>query len=68
MMETDPTSPYESYVKARDLKVVVKFERDESPEGIIRSKRVKELICQFILLGMKRGRPSKQEESLDEVA
>lgn len=56
------------YAKAKDLKVVVKFEQDNSPEGIMRAKNAKEIICQLILLGQKKGRPSKHQEELDEVA
>ena len=54
--------------KARELKVVVKFETDNSPEGIQRSHHAKVLICEMILLGRKRGRPSLKEEEVNEAA
>jgi hypothetical protein len=68
MSEKVPTKSQDVYAKAKDLKVIVKFERDDSPEGILRVKLVKEIICQLILLGQKRGRPSTQREELDEAA
>lgn len=68
MPENKDRSKPSEFVKAKDLKVVVKFEADNSPEGILRMKNAKEIICQLILLGQKKGRPSKFEEELDEVA
>lgn len=50
------------YKKARDLKVIVRFETDNSKEGKMRVAQVKNLICHLILLGQKRGRPSKKNE------
>ena len=62
-------SPQKSdFKKARELKMVVKFEADNSPEGIQRSRQAKALICEMILLGRKRGRPSFKEEELNEAA
>ncbi len=58
----------EDFKKARELKVVVNFEMDDSPEGIQRSKQAKMIICEMILLGRKRGRPSEKEEELNEAA
>ena len=58
----------EYFKKAKDLKVVVKFERDNSPEGIQRSMQAKLIICEMILLASKRGRPSEKEEEQNEVA
>jgi hypothetical protein len=55
----------DEYKKAQDLKVIVKFERDDSPEGELRMEQAKAIICQLILLGKKRGRPSKRE--LEEI-
>ena len=56
------------FAKAKDLKVIVKFERDETHEGVLRSNLAKEIICQLILLGQKQGRPSTEEENLSEAA
>ena len=56
------------FKKARELKVVVNFETDNSPEGIQRSRQAKVLICEMILLGRKRGRPSTKEEEFNEAA
>ena len=56
------------FKKAKDLKVVVKFESDNTPEGIQRSRQAKMIICEMILLGQKRGRPSEKEGELHEAA
>ena len=56
------------FKKARELKVVVKFETDNSPEGIQRAHHAKVLICEMILLGRKRGRPSLRDEEINEAA
>ena len=56
------------FLKAKDLKVVVKFEQDKTLEGISRTKLAKEIICQLILLGQKKGRPSAQEDEQNEAA
>lgn len=56
------------YKKAKDLTVIVNFEIDCSPEGILRTKQAKALICEMILLARKRGRPSEKDEELDEAA
>lgn len=56
------------YRKAKDLTVVVKFEQDNSLEGILRFKNAKEIICQLILLGRKKGRPSVHDEEFNEAA
>lgn len=58
----------EDFLKAKDLKVVVKFEKDNSPEGKIRAKQARAIICEMILLAQKRGRPARQEEILDDAA
>jgi hypothetical protein len=58
----------DEYKKAKDLKVVVRFESDNSPEGIQRTKQAKMIICELILLGQKRGRPAEKEEDLNEAA
>lgn len=68
MSESEDKNSQLVYAKAKDLKVVVKFEQDNSPEGIMRAKNAKEIVCQLILLGQKKGRPSKHQEELDEVA
>ena len=68
MRGTIGTNNSNGFAKARDLVVFVKFKRDESPEGISRSKLAKQIICQLILLGQKRGRPSADEEILNEAA
>jgi hypothetical protein len=54
--------------KARELKVVVSFEIDSSPEGIQRSQQAKMMICEMILLSKKRGRVSMKEEDFNEAA
>ena len=58
----------EEFKKATDLKIVVKFERDDSVEGKMRSSQAKTIICQLILLAQKRGRPSMKEEVFNEAA
>lgn len=61
-------TPDDTFLKAKDLIVKVKFENDNSPEGKLRMFQAKEIICQLILLGQKKGRPVSEEEILDEVA
>jgi hypothetical protein len=68
MSETESKTSVSGYAKAKDLKVVVKFEIDPSPNGIMRVKLAKEIICQLIMLGHKKGRPSNQNEELNEAA
>jgi len=68
MSESQEIPNQEEFQKAKDLIVTVKFERDDSYQGVLRSKQVKALICDLILLAHKRGRPSKQEEKFDEAA
>ena len=68
MGDDSESLPKEEYAKAKDLVVKVSFVKDTSPEGIFRSQQAKRLICDLILLGKKRGRPSKTEEVLDEAA
>lgn len=58
----------DEFKKAKDLKVVVKFESDNSHEGIQRTKQAKMIICEMILLGRKRGRPAEREQELNEAA
>lgn len=58
----------DTFSKAKDLIVKVKFENDSTPEGKLRLSQAKEIICQLILLGQKKGRPVSREEILDEVA
>lgn len=57
-----------NYRKAKDLKVIVSFEKDDSPEGKLRAEQAKAIICQLILLSRKKGRPSLKEENVDEAA
>ena len=66
--ESGSKNSRDQHVKAKDLKVVVKFERDDSVDGKMRVHHAKEIICQLILLGQKRGRPAGNEEILDEAA
>ncbi len=68
MAENKNSNSRPSYTPAKDLNVVVKFENDDSPEGKMRLKLAREIICQLILLGQKRGRPSQVEEQIHEVA
>ena len=56
------------FKKAMDLKVISRFEIDESPEGISRMNQAKIIVCDLILLGQKRGRPFLQEENISEAA
>ena len=56
------------YKKAKDLTVVIKYEIDKSPEGQMRFDQTRDIICQLIYLGMKKGRPAKVKEELDEAA
>lgn len=56
------------YVKAKDRHVIVTTVSDPSPEGQLRVRQAREIICQLIVLSKKKGRPSKQEEVLDEAA
>lgn len=56
------------YKKAKDLKVIVRFEKDDSSEGKMRVAQVRSIICQLILLGKKRGRPSKEKEGIHAAA
>lgn len=58
----------DKYVKAKDLHVIVTTVNDSSPEGQLRLQQAREIICQLIVLSKKKGRPSKQEEVLDEAA
>lgn len=58
----------DTFSKAKDLIVKVKFENDDSTEGKLRMSQAKDIICQLILLGQKKGRPVTREEILDEVA
>ncbi len=62
------TTTDDTFSKAKDLIVKVKFENDSTPEGKLRLSQAKEIICQLILLGQKKGRPMSREEILDEVA
>lgn len=62
------TTTDDAFSKAKDLIVKVKFENDESTEGKLRMSQAKDIICQLILLGQKKGRPVTREEILDEVA
>ena len=68
MKKRPPVTEQNEFLKAKDLKVIVNFELDSSPEGKQRSKQAKLLICEMILLAKKRGRPSQKEENLHEVA
>lgn len=58
----------DTFSKAKDLIVKVKFDNDNSTEGKLRIAQAKDIICQLILLGQKKGRPVIQEEILNEVA
>jgi len=62
------TTTDDTFSKAKDLIVKVKFENDNSTEGKLRLAQAKDIICQLILLGQKKGRPVTREEILDEVA
>ena len=62
------TTTDDTFSKAKDLIVKVKFENDNSIDGKLRLSQAKDIICQLILLGQKKGRPIIQEEILDEVA
>ncbi|MCK6598268.1 MAG: hypothetical protein L6Q37_07875 [Bdellovibrionaceae bacterium] len=62
------TTTDDTFSKAKDLVVKVRFENDSTPEGKLRLSQAKEIICQLILLGQKKGRPVSREEILDEVA
>lgn len=62
------TTTYDTFSKAKDLIVKVKFEYDNTTEGKLRLAQAKDIICQLILLGQKKGRPVAREEILDEVA
>lgn len=67
-MSADHGDPQDSYKKAKDLKMIVSFEKDETPEGKMRVAQAKSIVCQLILLGQKRGRPSTKEENIDAAA
>lgn len=56
------------FKKAKDLKVIERFETDNSPEGKLRMEQARAIICQLILLSKKRGRPSRQKEEFDAAA
>lgn len=58
----------DDYLKAKDLVVKVSFEKDISPEGVLRSKQARSIICELLLLSRKRGRPSMKEEEFNEAA
>ena len=62
------TTTDDTFSKAKDLIVKVRFENDSTPDGKLRISQAKEIICQLILLGQKKGRPVSREEILDEVA
>ena len=66
--ESQTAQQKENFKKAKDLKVVVRFETDSSPEGIQRAKQAKLIICEMILLGKKRGRPSEKDGESNEAA
>ena len=68
MAESPETPNTDEFLKAKDLVVVINFERDESYQGVLRSRQAKRIICELILLGRKRGRPSKKDEVSDEAA
>lgn len=68
MSDSSENPRKEDFKKAKDLKVVVNFEKDDNPEGIQRARQAKMIICEMILLGKKRGRPSQKEEELNEAA
>lgn len=58
----------DEYLKAKDLVVKVSFEKDTSPEGVLRCQQARAIICELLLLAKKRGRPSMKEEELNEAA
>jgi hypothetical protein len=62
MSTEDNGKTREAFKKAKDLRVIVKYERDDSPEGKLRIEQAKNIICSLILLSKKRGRPSKKEK------
>ena len=68
MKNPNATEADRKFIKAADLTVVTRFEKDESPEGFSRMNQAKTIVCELILLGQKRGRPSLQEENISEAA
>lgn len=51
-----------------EIEVVLVGRDDNSMTGEARHKRVQESVAKMILLGKKRGRPSKEEESNEAAA
>lgn len=68
MADCEGKSSQASYLKAKDLRVVTKFEKDNSSEGQLRSAQAKTIICELIYLGRKRGRPVRKKENVDEAS
>lgn len=58
----------DGYSKAKDLTVVVNFEKDDSQEGKLRVEQARALIAELILLAKKRGRPTQSQEEFYEAA
>lgn len=61
----------ESDSKSEDkplLRIIIEPTTDESALCPLRIKEIKDLVAEMIILGMKRGRPSKKEEELKDVA
>lgn len=56
------------FLKVKDLVVKVNYEEDSSPDGILRSKQARAVICELLILAKKRGRPSMKDEELNEAA
>ncbi len=68
MPEEPKNDSSSEYAKAKDLVVKIIFEKDNTPEGMMRKMQVQEILSQLILLGQKRGRTSKKREIQNEVA
>ncbi len=52
-----------------EMKVVIKFERDNNKDSANRSEQVRDIMCQLILLSRKNGRPKKvSDEEIDYAA
>lgn len=58
----------DGYSKAKDLTVVVNFEKDDSQDGKLRVEQARALIAELIILATKRGRPAKSQEEFYEAA
>jgi hypothetical protein len=50
------------------LKIIIAPTDDESSACPLRIKEIQDLVAEIIILGIKRGRPSKKNEELKDVA